>query len=531
LNPVSTQRQFNIIDNFSYSFGSHQLKFGADYRRLTPIAGFNAYGVFATFSSQQQVLAATASNGSVSANIPMNPLFLNFSAYGQDTWRVSKRLTFDLGLRWDMNPAPSEANGNLPLAVDQISSLATMQLAPRGTKEWKTTYNNFAPRLGVAYQVSQEAGRETVLRGGFGVFYDTGNDLAGLNFNQRFPYGSSLTLSNITYPLAASQVAPAPLGIQNGLKPPYSGFVALFDPNLKLPYTLQWNVAIEQSVGKSQAFTLSYVGAAGRRLVQSSEVNLSAINPKFLTVFLNRGSATSDYDALQTQFQRRLARGLQALVSYTWSHALDDDSGGTTFRVAQHGNAVFDIRHVFAAAATYDLPKPGNNPLARAILAHWFIDTSFHAQSALPVDLVARTQFDPADGSLVNLRPNVNPGVPFYMSCACPGGREINSAAFTAPATGQSGDFGRNQVRGLGAWQQDFALRREFPLYESLKLQFRAEAFNIFNHPNFGTVQTTLTAANFGQATNMLSAQLGGISQLYQIGGPRSLQLALKIVF
>jgi hypothetical protein len=187
---------------------------------------------------------------------------------------------------------------------------------------------------------------------------------------------------------------------------------------------------------------------------------------------------------------------------------------------------------VFAAAATYDIPTPGNNPLARSILAHWFIDTSFHVQSAMPVDLVARTQFDPADGSLVNVRPNVIPGMPFYVySPSVPGGREINSAAFQTPEAGQSGNFGRNQVRGLGSWQQDFALRREFPLYESLKLQFRAEAFNIYNHPNFGTVQTSLSASNFGQATNMLNRQLGGISQLYQIGGPRSLQLALKVLF
>jgi hypothetical protein len=90
---------------------------------------------------------------------------------------------------------------------------------------------------------------------------------------------------------------------------------------------------------------------------------------------------------------------------------------------------------------------------------------------------------------------------------------------------------GRNQLRGLGAWQNDFALRREFRLHEGLRLQFRAEAFNLFNHPNFGTIQTSLTAANFGQATNMLGTQLGGLNALYQIGGPRSLQMAMKLIF
>jgi Carboxypeptidase regulatory-like domain/TonB-dependent Receptor Plug Domain len=538
---VSTTRLFNLIDNFSRSFGTHEFKVGIDYRRVNPLVAFNTYGVGATFSSEQQIIGATAANGFVGASIPLKPIFLNFSAYAQDRWRLCRQLTLELGLRWDVNPAPSESNGNLPIAVNEISNLAAMQLAPLGTKEYRTTYNNFAPRVGTAYQLSQAAGHETVLRAGFGVFYDTGNDLAALDFNQRFPYSSQETLSNVSYPLRPSQVTPPPLGIQTGLAPPYSGILALSDPNLKLPYTLQWSLALEQSLSKNQAFTVSYVGAGGRRLTQSSELNLSGINPPFGTIFLTRGSATSDYDALQTQFQRRLSGGLQALVSYSWSHALDDDSSGTTFRVAQRGNAAFDIRHVFTAAATYDIPAPGSASLSHAILGHWFMDTSAHVQSALPVDLVAEMLFDPADGSLVDVRPNVNPGVPFYLSgatCAasnggsgCPGGRRINPAAFSVPPEGQSGNFGRNQVRGLGAWQQDFALRREFPVHERLKLQFRAEAFNIYNHPNFGSVQTNLTAPNFGEPTNMLNRQLGGISQLYQLGGPRSLQLALKLLF
>jgi len=527
----SSQRQFNIVDNSLFGFGSHEFKFGIDYRRLSPIAAFNTYSVSATFASQAQVLAAKSGSGFVTASIPMKPIFLNFSAYGQDTWRLTRRLTLDLGVRWDVNPAPSEANGHNQVAVNQISNLATMQLAPLGTKAWGTTFNNFAPRLGLAYQISQASGRETVVRGGFGVFYDTGNDIAAINFNQRFPYRALVNVSGINYPLAPTQVAPPPLAFQTGLTPPYPSSIAIFDPGLKLPYTLQWNAAVEQSLGKNQAATVSYVGAAGRRLSQTTQLTLNAINPSFTTIFLNRGSATSDYDALQAQFQRRLSRGLQALVSYTWSHALDDDSTSLGVFAAQHGNATFDIRHVFAAAATYDIPAPDSNFLIRAVLGHWFMDTSFHAQSALPVDLVARVVTNTADGSLVNVRPNANPGVPFYVSCACPGGREINRAAFQVPAVGQSGSFGRNQVRGLGAWQQDLALRREFPLHESLKLQFRAEAFNIYNHPNFGTVQTSLTATNFGQATNMLSAQLGGVSALYQIGGPRSLQLALKVIF
>jgi len=366
-----------------------------------------------------------------------------------------------------------------------------------------------------------------------------------------FPYSSLRTLSNIVYPLSATQVAPAPFPFQNGLTPPYQNFY-VFDPALKLPYTWQWNLAVEQSLGRSQAVTLSYVGAAGRRLPQSTQLSLNAINPSFTLVRFIRNNASSDYDALQAQFQRRLSRGLQTLVSYTWSHTLDDDSDSLTLRAAQRGNAAFDVRHVFAAAATYDIPTLGTNSLTRAVLGRWSIDTNIHVQSALPVDLVATTLTNPADGSLISVRPKIIAGVPLYLyGSQYPGGRIINNTVpaaaqvaaagcnptgaakgpFCTPLAGQSGNFGRNQVRGLGAWQVDAALRRQFKLTERVNMQFRAEAFNVFNHPNFGTIQTSLSAANFGQATNMLGRQLGGLNALYQIGGPRSFQFALKLIF
>jgi hypothetical protein len=458
------------------------------------------------------------------------PTYSNFSAYVQDTWKLSRRLTLDFGVRWEVNPAPGEANGNLPLAVNEIDNLSAMQLAPRGSKMWKTTYNNLAPRLGIAYLLREKPGRGTVLRGGFGVYYDTGNDQASRMFLQGFPLFASIRPSSVSFPLVAVQVMPPTVPVS--LSPPFPAFpgVFAFDPALKLPYTLQWNLAVAQSLGRDQALTVSYVGAAGRRLLQSTAMNLSRINPTFTGVTLTRNASTSDYDALQAQFQRRLSRGMQALVSYTWSHALDDDSSSSTSMVAQRGNAAFDIRHTFAAAITYDLPSAGRGKLTRALLGRWSIDTSMRAQSGLPVD-IGSFATDPVTGQNFNRRPNVNLGVPWYVDDpTVPGGRRINRAAFSVASVGQ-GSLGRNQLRGLGAWQIDFAARREFKLTEKLKVQFRAEAFNLFNHPNFGAIQTSLTAANFGQATNMLGQQLGGISPLYQIGGPRSFQFALKLLY
>jgi hypothetical protein len=335
----------------------------------------------------------------------------------------------------------------------------------------------------------------------------------------------------VVFPLNPTQIAPAPLPYLAGINPPYPNLYA-FDPNLKLPYTWQWNVAVEQSIGRSQSLTVSYVGSAGRKLLQEGQLSIGNVNPNFTTVNLTRNLASSDYDSLQTQFQRRLSGGFQALVSYTWSHALDNDSASGTLRLAQRGNAVFDTRHVLSAAVTYDMPSVAGNRLERSLLSGWSLDSSIHAQTPLPVDLVAATLINPLDGSLVNVRPNIVPGVPLYLSDPnVPGGKKIDRDAFSIPPAGQSGSLGRNQLRGLGAWQVDTALRRQFQLREECKLQFRFEAFNVFNHPNFGTFQTSLTAANFGQATATLGSQFSGLNALYQIGGPRSVQLALKLLF
>lgn len=529
---LNSQHQFNIVNNISYSIGAHQLKFGVDFRRLTPVRDSNSYATEFDFESPQDVLTSTPGFVFLQAGVSSKPVFMNFSAFGQDTWKASRRLTLDFGVRWDVNPPPTEANGVLPIAVDQITDFTTMQLAPNGTKLWKTTYNNFAPRVGLVYQLRQDPGSESVVRGGFGVYYDTGNDHSAFQFAV-FPFTATVFPGPILLPFNPSLLAPPPIPIlQSSITPPF-GTVYAFDPDLKLPYTLQWNMTVEQSLGRSQVFTVSYVGAAGRRLLQRKQLILTTINPKFRGVNLTTNSATSDYNALQAQFQRRLTRGLQALASYTWSHTIDDDSTSSTNRVAKRGDADFDLRHVFSAAVTYDIPSAKSLGAAGdAFLGGWSIDGSLHAQSAFPVDPIARTFTEPTDGTVINVRPNLITGVPLYIDDAtAPGGRIINRAAFLVPAVGQSGTLGRNVLRGLPAWQLDFALRRRFTLTEKLNLQLRAEAFNLFNHPNFGAIQTSLTSPNFGRATNMLNRQLGGVSHLYQIGGPRSLQFALRLQF
>jgi hypothetical protein len=314
----------------------------------------------------------------------------------------------------------------------------------------------------------------------------------------------------------------------------------------------QWNLALEKSLGSKQVLSLAYVAAAGRQLLRE-DVLLNP-NPKFTVVRLTRNAAESSYHAMQIQYARRLSGGLQAVASYTWSHSIDNGSSDSLSRLritqgvagtasvfvpnTDRGPSDFDVRHSLTAAATYNLPGPRTGSFANGVFRNWSVDAIFRARTATPVNIVIRSDVI-AENLIVELqRPDLIPGVPLYLNDrTVAGGRRFNRAAFVAPAQIRQGTLGYNALRGFGVSQLDMALRRQFGLGERLKLQFRAEVFNIFNHPNFGNPNNILTSNFFGQSTQMLGRSLGsggingGLSPIYQIGGPRSVQLAVKLVF
>jgi carboxypeptidase family protein len=546
------QRQLNLIDNLSVTTGTHQLKFGADYRWQSPFSSPFAYLQFAEFggvtSSPGGALSGTALFADVASHETSTFLTKNFSFYAQDTWKATRRLTVTYGVRWDIDtPLEGKNLANQPFAVTGLNDPATLALAPRGTPLYQTTYGNVAPRLGIAYQLRQATNWDTVLRGGFGIFYDLGYGSAG-GASLLFPFNTARIIApslcpsgstGVCFPLSSQQAAP-PAPTTN---PPVAS-IYVVDPNLKLPQTYEWNIAVEQSLGASQSISFTYIGADGRELFRGTVLNNP--NPNFGGVYLTDNSATSNYNALQVKFQRRLAKGLQALASYTFSHSIDIGStdaltlvnspGSIASPSVDRGDSDFDIRHSFTAGVTYDLPSPESNKIAHAALGGWSVDSFIFARTAPPVDVVSGIVV--ADGIALYPRPDVVPGVPLVLyGPQYPGGKAFNAAAFTPPPTGQQGDFGRNVLRGFGAWQADFALQRQFHLTERLALRFRAEFFNIFNHPNFGSPTNTLTSPLFGQSTQTLASFLGsggangGFNPLYQIGGPRSIQLALKLQF
>lgn len=557
-NARNFQRQINIVDNQAIQAGSHGLKFGVDYRRLSPSYGIYQYQQDASFSDVPSAQAGTLDFSALQSNRGVTFEFENLGLFAQDTWRVRPSLTLTYGLRWDLDFAPSSINGpNLPAVTGfNLADLSTLALAKSGTPPFRTTFGNLAPRIGVNYQISSTPDWITVVRGGFGVFYDLVSSESGNLFSPAYPFGASTFSLGGTFPLSSAMATPPPISVA-ALASGQDTLLA-FDPKLELPYTLEWNVAMEQSLGRQQSLSASYIGSAGRRLLQTSVVSIPD-DPNLQSAGLVANTATSDYNALQLQYQRRLSHGLQVLASYTWAHSIDTGSAGS-IGVASNtlvpslnpdvnrGDSDFDIRNAFSLGATYDLPVPQTGRLGNAILRGWSVQNVVQGDSATPVNVYYSSiggQFESVFNAFTLVRPDVVPGIPFYLfGPQYPGGKAINPAAFTPPPVGpdgdllRQGDLGRNALRGFGATQWDFAIHRDFPLHDNLKLQFRAEIFNLLNHPNFAPPVSDLTmTSQFGLSTQMLAQYLGGnvggggFSSLYQIGGPRSIQLALKLNF
>ena len=560
-NVGSEQRQFNLVDNLSIVTGSHQIKLGLDYRRLSPI--FSARSYFQEvdfFSGPNQVLTGTSDAVGIQAQDRTTATFTNLSTYAQDTWKVNRQLILTYGARYEVNPAPSGINGKDPIAITDANNFVNLAFSPRGTPLYATTYNNIAPRIGVAYEVSQRPGWEMILRGGFGVFYDIGGGAVINAFSSGYPITASKNLFGVSFPLLSSADALPPT------LPPNlpTGRLFAVDPKLKLPYTYQWNVAAQQSLGANQTFSVTYVGALGRRLLRE-EVVTRGLNPTIFTLnptlftstaslFLTRNAATSDYRALQLQFQRRLSKRLplQILTSYTWARSVDTASNDSTALTPTGqvdprldlGPSDFDVRHALSGAISFDIPSPAKSSFARALFGNWSIDTNFIARTATPVDVSVQRFIT----TVFRFRPNVVDGVPLYLhGPSFPGGKRINPAAFSPPTQLGPGTLTRNALRGFSVYQIDLTIRRKFNLTERINLQFKADFFNVLNHPNFGDPSGSLgtftpgfaftPSSTFGLSSNTLARSLGtvgtsgGFNSLYQIGGPRSIQFSLKLGF
>jgi carboxypeptidase family protein/TonB-dependent receptor-like protein len=555
------QQQINIVDNIALQRGSHSLKIGFDLRRLSPLYDPYTYLQEAFLLDVPSAVNGNNLEAAVGSGSSPRFLFHNLGSYAQDTWRMSSRFTATYGLRWDIDFAPSSQPNFLSITGFHINDLSHIALAPPGTPPFHTTYGNIAPRVGLAYQLSANPQWQTVLRSGIGIFYDLATSEVGNNtFSQVYPYGGQAFIFGGPYPLPPSATVPP----QTSLATLARGELFASDPHLRLPYTVEWNLALEQALGTRQTISATYLGSSGRRLMQTAYFPGPVSNPLFASAQFVVNAGNSNYNALQLQFQRRLSRGLQALVSYAWSHSIDTGSAGSTAVVGNafvpgtntvgsaysrvnRGSSDFDVRQAFSAGATYDLPtRTFHNQFTSAVLHGWAVENTVQTRTPLPVD-VSDVNFFTFKGAYAAVRPDVVTGQPLYLSGSqYPGGKAFNPAAFTNPPsdpnTGnplRQGTLPRNALRGFGMFEWECAVHRDFPIRESLHLQFRAESFNVLNHPNFGPPNSQFGAGGFGVSTQLLGQSLAGFgstgtgafSPLYQIGGPRSIQFALKLLF
>lgn len=468
------QRQFNLIGSVENVRGEHSLKYGGDYRRISPSIDLRSSEVNTLFDGIDQASTGIPTRiNLLHFGEPQNPVFHNLSLFAQDTWKTTSRLTLTYGLRWELAPPPS--TDGQAFAVDQVNDPATLKLAPSGSSLWQTRFLNFAPRAGIAYELSSRSGRELILRGGAGLFYDLGGDRSG-----------DIFASSIPFVTASSGVS-----------------LLAFDPQLKTPYVISWDVSLQQGLGQHQSITATYLGSSGHRLLYTE--TLLDQNPDFSFLRVTTNRSESDYDALQLKFERPFTNHLGTFLSYTLARSLDNVTVDSARRVMIAGFDLrpsdSDVRHQLTGYANYELPALFSKGVGNKLFRNWAIDSIFNARSARPLKFVSMfpTSF----------------GVGYVLE-------DVSQ-------------------RGFPLYQLDMALRRKFNFSEAVGLQFEADAFNIFNHPNFedpvgnDLVIGTPLRQNlaFGQSTSMSGRSLsgGGFPSFYNFGGPRAMRLSVKLIF
>ena len=559
------QGQINVVDSATKSYQSHQIKVGVDLRQIRTSDFLNAYAEAVSFNGletttltpQYAFLTGTALNAQITSSVgSVYPTYVNFSMYGQDTWRITKWTTITYGVRWDVNPAPYARTGQQPFALSPDTVAGVTQNTPLYPTKWF----NVAPRFGVAYNMSEKPGHEMMLRAGIGIFYDVGYGTSAGAFNGA-PFTDVRTISEATFPLNATLLSPPPM-------PPFRpyGIINAADLGLVAPRVYEWNATWEKNYGVGNTLSVAFVGSLGRDLARTE--TMPAYTSAYNIAILTTNGAASDYDGVQVQFRKHLSSRLQMQLSYTWSHSIDtastDFSGGggagfaTLFTGGQRGNSDFDIRHYLTAAGSYQLPSPKITAL-QPLLKNWFVDFNVLARSGLPFDVqgvstctsssTSTTTTTSSAGTTTTtcnntgsntglfalVRPSLNGNPIWVPNSNVPGGQQLNPNAFVIPTGYNQGNLGRNTLRGFGAVDLDASIRRVIPITEQVRLNLGLEAFNALNHPNFGNptpqLGANLASPDFGIVTQMLNSGFGGVNSLYQPGGPRSMELFVRLQF
>ncbi len=487
-----TDTTYVIADTLSWVTGKHSFKFGTEERKLFNNNFSNDMGLF-LFSNFANFGAGKPSQFTFNQGASTNAVSAAaIQFFGQDNYKLLPNLTLELGYRFEWNTTPTERHNRFVAFNPATSSLR--QVGTPGFSQLYPDNYNHQPRLGFAWDVFSNA--RTVLRAGYGIFYDqpVTNSVTGLASNP--PFTSRVQINNP--PSFGNPFLGTPAGA-GALSP--ASICTCFQNS----YVQNWNLNIQQEVTPTIGVMVGYVGSKGTHLRASRNINqpINGVRP-FPTITLIDGTTrsgnvinevasfgNSNYNALWITANKRMARGLQFNASYMWSKSLDYNSRNTQGIVMQnsynprdnYGLSDFDARHHFGMHYVYDLPFKGSKGILPArFVEGWELSGVLSAQSGNPVTItLAGTS--PLTNVAGTVRPDQN-GVPKLERSNFV--NFFNPLVFRAPATGQFGNSRRNTVIGPRFFDWDFSLLKTTAITERVKVEFRTEFFNILNHPNFG---------------------------------------------
>ena len=525
-------KSFSLLNDLAVLRGRHNLKFGGEIRRILVGVG-EGNTTSLTYSNRPNFQTNTLESFSIVDFPLVEGQRWWYLGYIQDDIKIRPNLTINAGLRYEYYSVVKEKDDRA-----KVWRLACGGFCPQGTPWYDADFNNFGPRVGMAWAPARFNDR-TVIRGGFGRFYGPGqNDDVFAPIDNS---GSRIALERVLVPTLRFPIEPfLSLAATTGVA------ARAVDEHRVDQYADHYSVSVQQALPLRMVTQIGYVGNKGRHMLDRNNINLidpatgRRPLPQFGRVDIKGSDSDTRFDGLQLSLHRPFSSGFQFGTQYMWSHALDEGSLGggesqepqnAACRECEWAETNQDIRHTLTVNWVYELPMgrdridAGNGDLLKVLFGGWQLSGIMQARTGRPLTItVDRQGSDLPDGNNRNQRPDVVPGVNPYPAQQTPN-QWLNIAAFAAPARGTWGNIARNTLRGPGLFQIDLALQKRFAISGHRTFEFRWEAFNVFNRMNLANPSTNISsAASFGRIT-------GPLNRGYGTGTARQMQFMLRVNF